>query len=183
MNTCADSFLEDFSPWSEALIGAQTDRREQYISARSVYITIENEKCFRFHLIHCYAKKKIQGLNFFFQHENPFRHKYLLGELTIARAIFRVYKSLCAPPRCNIFSTSLDNYTCNCNIFSRSMLTYGEQKGFDKETEQRQKQQQQLWYEADTFVFLSIGNILTKHGTHLQGQGVIVFFFKALRRH
>ena len=47
MNTRADSFLEDCSPLSEALIGAQADRREQSISASSVYITIENEKCLR----------------------------------------------------------------------------------------------------------------------------------------
>ena len=47
MNTRADSFLEDFSPLSQALIGAQADRREQSVSASNVYITIENEKCFR----------------------------------------------------------------------------------------------------------------------------------------
>ena len=47
MNTRADSFLEDCSPLSEALIGAQADRREQSVSASNVYITIEKEKCFR----------------------------------------------------------------------------------------------------------------------------------------
>ena len=42
-----DSFLEDFSPLSQALIGAQMERREHSVSASGVYITIENEKCFK----------------------------------------------------------------------------------------------------------------------------------------
>ena len=36
-----DSFLEDFSPLSQALIGAQMERREHSVSASGVYITIE----------------------------------------------------------------------------------------------------------------------------------------------
>ena len=47
MDARADSFLEDFSPLSQALIGAQVDRREQAVSASGFFITIENEKCFR----------------------------------------------------------------------------------------------------------------------------------------
>ena len=47
MNTHADSFLEDFLPLSQALVGTHADRSEQSISASGVYITIENEKCFR----------------------------------------------------------------------------------------------------------------------------------------
>ena len=42
-----DSFLEDFSPLSQALVGAQMERREHAMSASNVYITIENEKCFK----------------------------------------------------------------------------------------------------------------------------------------
>jgi len=42
-----DSFLEDFSPLSQALVGAQLERREHSASASGVYITIENEKCFK----------------------------------------------------------------------------------------------------------------------------------------
>ena len=47
MDATADSFLEDFSPLSQALIGAQIDRREQAVSVSGFFITIENEKCFR----------------------------------------------------------------------------------------------------------------------------------------
>ena len=32
---------------SQALIGAQVDRREQAVSASGFFITIENKKCFR----------------------------------------------------------------------------------------------------------------------------------------
>ena len=46
MEARADSFLEDFSPLSQALVGATT-RRNQAVSASSFFITIENEKCFR----------------------------------------------------------------------------------------------------------------------------------------
>ena len=47
MDAHADSFLDDFSPLSQALVGAHTDRREQAMSASGYFITIENEKCFR----------------------------------------------------------------------------------------------------------------------------------------
>ena len=47
MNMRSDSFLEDFSPLSQALVGAHADRREHSVSASGVYMTIENEKCFR----------------------------------------------------------------------------------------------------------------------------------------
>ena len=47
MDARADTFLEDFSPLSQALIGAQNDRRKQNVSASSFFITIENERCFR----------------------------------------------------------------------------------------------------------------------------------------
>ena len=47
MNARSDSFLEDFSPLSQALVGAHSDRRELSITASNVSITIENEKCFR----------------------------------------------------------------------------------------------------------------------------------------
>jgi hypothetical protein len=47
LNMRPDSFLEDFSPLSQALVGAHADRRELAVSASGVYITIENEKCFR----------------------------------------------------------------------------------------------------------------------------------------
>ena len=46
-NMRPDSFLEDFSPLSQALVGAHLERREHSASASGVYITIENEKCFK----------------------------------------------------------------------------------------------------------------------------------------
>ena len=39
--------MEDFSLLSQALVGTQMERREHAVSASSVYITIENEKCFK----------------------------------------------------------------------------------------------------------------------------------------
>ena len=57
MDARADSFLEDFSPLSQALIGAQNDRREQNVSASSFFITIENERCFR-----CFDSALMRGM-------------------------------------------------------------------------------------------------------------------------
>ena len=44
-----DSFLEDFSPLSQALMGANTDGAAhlQSRSVRSVFVTIDHEKCFK----------------------------------------------------------------------------------------------------------------------------------------
>ena len=46
MEARADSFLEDFSPLMQALVGA-INRGVQAVSASVFFITIENEKCFR----------------------------------------------------------------------------------------------------------------------------------------
>ena len=46
MEARADSFLDDFSPLSQALVGA-INRGVQAVSASGFFITIENEKCFR----------------------------------------------------------------------------------------------------------------------------------------
>ena len=43
MEARADSFLEDFSPLSQALIGAQINRGVQAVSASVFFITIENK--------------------------------------------------------------------------------------------------------------------------------------------
>ena len=47
MDARADSFLDDFSPLSQSLVGAKSDRREQAVSASGFFITVENEECFR----------------------------------------------------------------------------------------------------------------------------------------